>query len=240
VLAYGAPLSATVGVIEPTEESPAVETTQYPVESDPTIVHAGLTEIDAPAATSVTNDTPQEAYDAHGIPQNSGFGDGAANATAEANWDNANDLSTSQEWVEIPRDTTETDTGITATPAAPSNVQSWADDQPDSPEVRNFLSFVYEYFVLVFSFCSALLRFEIALANYEAVQTISAPAINPNDGFHEVHRSRGGNRGDGQARGRGGRGGDGYRGRGGFRGDGRGRGRGPRGGARGGRRPDES
>ena len=78
-----------------------------------------------------------------------------------------------------------------------------------------------------------------SFTNRKFIQTTPAPATNPNDGFHEVHRSRGGNRGDGQQpRGRGGRGGGG---RGGFRGDGRGRGRGgPRGGARGGRRPDES
>lgn len=76
-------------------------------------------------------------YEPQGIPQNSGFGEGAANAAAEANWDNNNDLSTSQEWVEVPRDANETETGLTATLAAPSNVQSWADDQPDSPvEVR--------------------------------------------------------------------------------------------------------
>jgi hypothetical protein len=73
------------------------------------------------------------------VPQNSGFGDGAANAAAEANWDNSNDLSASQEWVEVPRDSAETDTGLAATPAAPSNVQSWADDQPDIPaEVSTF------------------------------------------------------------------------------------------------------
>jgi hypothetical protein len=88
----------------------------------------------------MTNGT-HESHEVQGIPQNSGFGDGAANAAAEANWDTQNDLSQSQEWVEVPRDSTETDTGITATPAAPSNVQSWADDQPDSPtevSIHNF------------------------------------------------------------------------------------------------------
>jgi hypothetical protein len=66
------------------------------------------------------------------------------------------------------------------------------------------------------------------------VQASSIPAANANDGFHEVQRSRGGNRGDGQGRGRGG-----GRGRGTFRGD-RGRGRGGPRPARGGRRSDES
>jgi hypothetical protein len=119
--------------VESVEEPPAAtEPTEYPVQSDPTIANAGLTELDAPAATSKQDG--HEAYEAHGIPQNSGFGDGAANAAAEANWDNANDMSTSQEWVEVPRDANETDTGVTATPAAPSNTQSWADDQPEHAE----------------------------------------------------------------------------------------------------------
>jgi hypothetical protein len=117
-------------------EVPAAEAVEHPVQTDPTIANAGLTEIDEPVAAVLTNGH-ESTYETQGIPQNSGFGDGAANAAAEANWDNSNDLSTSQEWVEVPRDATETDTGVTATPVAPSNVQSWADDQPDSPvEVR--------------------------------------------------------------------------------------------------------
>jgi len=210
-LAQPPPVSTIESTIDPTDETAAVETSEYPVQGDPTIANAGLTELDAPPISSLANGHDDTSHEIQSIPQNSGFGDGTANAAAEANWDNSNDLSTSQEWIEVPRDTADTDTGITATPAAPSNVQSWADDQPDSP-----------------------------------ADITTAPAANNNDGFHEVHRSRGGrDRGDGQFRGRGGRGGEGgYRGRGGFRGDGsgyRGRGRGgPRGGAPRGRRPDDS
>lgn len=215
--------------VESVEDAPAVETSEYPVQSDPTIANAGLTEIDEPSATDMTNG--HESHEAQGIPQNSSFGEGG-NAAAEANWDNANDLATSQEWVEVPRDTVETDTGVTATPAAPSNVQSWADDQPDPVEVRTLVSYVCQVFTFIFDNLF-LLRLFRWLTNSKPLQTTPAPPTNPNDGFHEVQRSRGGNRGDGQQRGRGGRGGD--RGRGGYRGDyrgGRGRG-GPRGGARG-------
>jgi hypothetical protein len=119
--------------IEQIHEAPAAEAIEHPVQTDPTIANAGLTEIDEPVAALLINGHNESTYENKGIPQNSGFGDGAANAAAEANWDNSNDLSTSQEWVEVPRDATETDTGVTATPAAPSNVQSWADEQPDSP-----------------------------------------------------------------------------------------------------------
>jgi len=118
--------------VEAVDEASAVETAEYPAQSDPTITNAGLTEIDhAAQASPLTNG--RAAYDAQGIPQNSGFGDGAANAATEANWDNSNDLSASQEWVEVPHDATETDTGVTATAAVPSNTQSWADDQPENP-----------------------------------------------------------------------------------------------------------
>lgn len=120
-------------VTRPATNEAEVETAEQPsMASDPTLVNAGLTEMDEPTVAAMSNGHEEPTTPTQGVPQNSGFGEGA-NAAAEANWDNANDLSTSQEWVEVPRDATETDTGITATPAAPSNVQSWADDQPDSP-----------------------------------------------------------------------------------------------------------
>jgi hypothetical protein len=153
VLAQAPPPLVTEGVLESAQEAP--ETTQYPVETDPTIANAGLTELNAPAATTITNGQEGH-YDSQAVPQNAGFGNGAANAAAEANWDAGNDLSASQEWVEVPRVPAETDTGAAPTPAAPSKVQSWADDQPDSTEVRNFLSIVHELPGLVFDYCFLL------------------------------------------------------------------------------------
>ncbi|KUJ11011.1 uncharacterized protein LY89DRAFT_625380, partial [Mollisia scopiformis] len=197
---------------EEVEEEPAAATTEYPVESDPTIANAGLTELDEPTTATLTNGHTESTLEGQGIPANAGFGDGAANAAAEANWDQSNDLSTSQEWVEVPRDATETDTGVTATPAAPSQVQSWADDQPDSPVC-----------ILSTQFISILTATQPA-----------APASNPNDGFQEIQRNRGG-----RGNFRGGRGrADGFSrgGRGSFRGDvyrGRGRGGGGANGPRG-------
>ena len=138
---------------------------------------------------------------------------GAANAVAEQNWDNKlSSITGGDDWVEVPRDPAETENGVAATPAAMTSTQSWADDQPTAaPPV-----------------------------SAPAAAAPSAP-VSTNDGFHEVHHSRGGRgRGGpqgerrGSFRGRGGhRGGGegGYRGRGGMRGDrggdgGRGRGRG--------------
>lgn len=93
------------------------------------MANAGLTELnDAP----LSNGHNDEGAVSSAVPQTE-IGDG--NAVAEANWDNsANDLSTSQEWVNVtPRDAAETDTGVTATIAAPAQNQSWADEQPETP-----------------------------------------------------------------------------------------------------------
>lgn len=82
----------------------------------------------------MTNGHPAISAETNGIPANAGFGtEGGANAAAEANWDPSADMSASQEWVEVPRDAAETETGVTATPAAPSNVQSWADETQETP-----------------------------------------------------------------------------------------------------------
>lgn len=110
------------------------------IETDPTVAYAGLTELDTGASAAPANghagSTP-----ATGIPASADVGDDAANAAAESQWDPAsNDLSasvTQEDWVKVPRDPTETDTGLDATPAAAGPVQSWADDQPEHPiEVR--------------------------------------------------------------------------------------------------------
>lgn len=119
-------------------ESPAVEAESYPVESDPTIANAGMTELDdLPSSLPVINghgDAHAEA-DAVGIPQNAGIDEGASNEAAETHWDTAKpeSLSASQDdWVKVPRDVSETDTGIEATPAAhqapQQTIASWAEE----------------------------------------------------------------------------------------------------------------
>lgn len=118
-----------------TTEAPeaAVESSE-PAVTDPTVAHAALTEIDTTGATApFTNGHAEPASDS-ATPANADVGDSAANAAAETQWDANNELSPSQEdWVKVPRNPTETDTGLTATPAEAANVQSWADDQPEHP-----------------------------------------------------------------------------------------------------------
>lgn len=128
--------------------SPTVETAEYPGQSDPTIAHAGLTEIETEMVTSLANGHEDKATEpSSGVPQNSGIDEGASNAAADSHWDSNADLSASQEWVDVSliRETSETDTGLTATLAASSNTQgwaapntqSWADDQPEeSPKTE--------------------------------------------------------------------------------------------------------
>ncbi|KAI0202572.1 hypothetical protein F4808DRAFT_66696 [Astrocystis sublimbata] len=111
----------------------AAETSQEPsatVESDQTVIHAGLTELDINGATEPLTNGHTETNPHTGAPANSGVSDGAANAAAGGDLD----TNVNQEgWVEVPRDPAETETGLTATPAATHNVQSWADDQPENP-----------------------------------------------------------------------------------------------------------
>ncbi|KND94339.1 hypothetical protein TOPH_01258 [Tolypocladium ophioglossoides CBS 100239] len=183
---------------QPAEAEPAKE-----VASDPIMANAAATEIDA-GNTALVNGQASESPAANGIV-NTNLSDDAANAVAESHWDGDNNTSISQEWVDlkVPRDPTETETGLAVTPAAATNTQSWADDQPDP------------------------------------IPEPAPAAADPNDGFHQVHRSRGRqDREGGTWRGRG-RGE--WRGRG--RGDGRGRGRGRGNGgmpSRGPRRSEES
>lgn len=97
--------------------------------TDPTVAHAGLTEIDVPPQPSSNEqsnhvDTPQ-------VPEASNIDAGAANNAAETSWDVKASVSSEQnDWVEVPRDPAETDTGNAATPAGMTSTQSWAEDVP--------------------------------------------------------------------------------------------------------------
>src|SRR5271156_714183 len=110
-LAHAPVIISAETVAEEEFTSPAVETTEYPVQSDPTIAHAGLTEIDTETATALANGHDDKAPEtALGVPQNSGIDEGAANAAADSHWDANVDMSASQEWVDVSlmRETSET------------------------------------------------------------------------------------------------------------------------------------
>ncbi|KAI0445716.1 hypothetical protein F4803DRAFT_507073 [Xylaria telfairii] len=130
--AYIAPFAAVEESADTTETAPEPAAT---IETDQTIAHAGLTEIDSTGATEPLTNGHIEPAPQTGVPANADVSDSTANAAAGADWDANNAMSASMQegWVEVPRDPAETDTGLAATPAAASNVQSWADDQPENP-----------------------------------------------------------------------------------------------------------
>ncbi|KAI0541355.1 hypothetical protein GGR58DRAFT_456781 [Xylaria digitata] len=133
--AYISPFAAAEAAPEALETTETVAESIAPVEANPTVVHASLTEIDAGVTEHLTNGHT-EPTPPSGAPTNADVSDDAANAAAGSEWDANNALSSSitqEGWVEVPRNPTETETGLTATPAAASNVQSWADDQPENP-----------------------------------------------------------------------------------------------------------
>ena len=221
--------------------------------SDPTVSHAGLTELDQTGqANGMRRDMDESTAQMVS-------GDAAGNIAGER-WDTAaagvtagaERLGMEDSFEIIPRPSDEVD--IPAAPTMFSGHQpqgtSWADDTPSYESTSgNLAGETWDVRVAG----------DQSSTNYPADSSLTngSPAVAANDGFHEVagrHRGRGGPRGRGgdlEYRGRGGRRGnlrgrggpDGeMRGRGGFRGgrgngEFRGRGRGGRGGVRGGDPP---
>ena len=186
------------------------------IATDPTVAHAGLTEIDTPAEP--TSNGHFNHVENSQAPEASFIDAGAANTAAENNWDVKASVSSEQnDWVEVPRDPAETDTGVAATPAAMTSTQSWAEDVPPEPPTN------------------AQPNINEAGDGFHEVQHHRGGRGRGGQGEHRAGGRGGrgfrGDRGEGGGRGRGGYrgdrgGGDGERrgrGRGGFRGN-RGRG----------------
>ena len=157
------------------------------VETDSTVANAGLTEIEEGSAVALTNGHTEEPAPVSSIP-NADVQDSAANASGESQWDTAapaQDLTMSQEWVEVEPPAAET------SPAAAANTnnnQSWADDHPeaatDAPAASGADGF------------------------HQVQRTPRGGGFHRGRGDRGGYRGRGGHRGDGRGRGRGrGRGG---------------------------------
>ncbi|KAF2033528.1 hypothetical protein EK21DRAFT_58425 [Setomelanomma holmii] len=114
-------------VDEVAQAQPAPPETEAPeAVSDPTIAHAGLTEIDAGVAPiSAEFDTPA-------APAASSTEPGTGNAAAEEQWDKqatGGDDPLSESFEMIPRDPAETENQHVTAPV--TSTQSWADDTPE-------------------------------------------------------------------------------------------------------------
>ncbi|GAB7352983.1 hypothetical protein MBLNU459_g3549t1 [Dothideomycetes sp. NU459] len=211
------------GPAEDTVDAAIVAQSAEPVESapesDPTIAHAGLTEI----GLSQTSGTPAEPDNTLTSPAQGSTGDAMANQAAESAWDNNGTTAGTEEalgesFEMIPRDPSEVENPHE--PAMQTSTNSWADETNAAAAATSSTQ-------------------EPTNSNGAWAEPAARAAATPaDDGFHEVERrGRGGHRGDGQHRGRGrGRGGHRggeQRGRGGFRGERRGGGEGGRGRGRG-------
>ena len=110
-------------------------------ESDPTIANAGMTELEDTTTIPIrTNGTTGEEEKGTSAPEQVGTTGEAANAVAEATWNPEASMTTDasgagDEWVQIPRDLSETDTGNIGTPAAAApGENSWAEEVSTSVE----------------------------------------------------------------------------------------------------------
>ena len=201
-----------VAEAEPRTPPPEIpnEEPEQPVGTDPTVAHAGLTEIGT-QPEPITNGASNH-VDTANVPSTSQIDAEAANATGGGNWEaqvavrGGDEAPSGEDVVQVDRNPTETDTGTDATPAAMTSTQSWAEDVPAASDPMP-----------------------------QPTYTQTTTANGTGDDFREVQHHRGGRgRGGlhrvGDRRGRGGHKVDregGGRGRGGNRGDrGGGRGRG--------------
>lgn len=106
------------------------ETGTAEIDTDPTIAHAGMTELED--TMTIRNSTEPVETEKLVPPEQSSISAHTANAVAERSWDPqasmTSDSPSGEGWVEVPRDPAETDTGLAATPAAMHNSTSWAEE----------------------------------------------------------------------------------------------------------------
>lgn len=116
------------------EAAPAVEEP----ESDPTVTHATLTELEDTTTipvSSAADDATDEAPSA--VPEQTIASADAGNAAAEATWaPEASMTSESAEWVQV-QNPEETETGTQPEPAAPQSTSNWADEAGAAAEEQS-------------------------------------------------------------------------------------------------------
>jgi hypothetical protein len=133
-------------VAEAQDAQAASEPVEAPAEdlpaSDPTVANAGMTELEDTTTIPIrTNGVTGDELTSESVsaPEQVSTTAEAANAVAEANWNPEASITTDasgagDEWVQVPRDPAETETGVTATPAAVTAENSWAEEVATSAE----------------------------------------------------------------------------------------------------------
>ncbi|KFG79429.1 hypothetical protein MANI_009632 [Metarhizium anisopliae] len=155
------------------------------VVTDPTVANVAAIEV---ADTDVSTSPGEKKAEASNGHPSANISNTAANAVAESHWDTEAGLSTSQEWVDVKasRDITETDTGLTDTPASSGNTQSWADEQPEPTKPSDGND-----------------GFHQVQRNKGRHEREGNGNLRGRGGHRGEHRGRGGHRGEGRGRGRG-------------------------------------
>lgn len=100
--------------------------------SDPTVANAALTELEDTTAVPTSAADDVSAVEAStAVPEQASTASEAANAVAESAWNPEASMTTNdtqvEDWVQVPRDPAETETGTTA-PAAQQSTSNWADE----------------------------------------------------------------------------------------------------------------
>ncbi|KJK82198.1 hypothetical protein H634G_02392 [Metarhizium anisopliae BRIP 53293] len=155
------------------------------VVTDPTVANVAAIEVADTDVSASPGEKKAEAINGH---PSANVSNTAANAVAESHWDTEAGLSTSQEWVDVKasRDITETDTGLTDTPASSGNTQSWADEQPEPTKPSDGND-----------------GFHQVQRNKGRHEREGNGNLRGRGGHRGEHRGRGGHRGEGRGRGRG-------------------------------------
>lgn len=125
---------------EPIESNSAVK---EPAGTDPTLANAGLTELEDTTAIPIhTTEEPAADLDVSPVaPEQTSTTAEAANAVAESSWNpeasiTTENTQTGEDWVQVPRDPAETETGAAA-PAVQQSTSNWADEAGAAAEARD-------------------------------------------------------------------------------------------------------
>lgn len=129
-----APVAAEMGendLADPASSSSAVEAAPVLTSSDPTVANAALTELEDTPMIRLKGE--EHVAELTTGPEQGSVTAEAANTVAESSWDPQASVMTTDSgagdgWVEVPRDPRETDTGLTATPAAVHGASNWAEE----------------------------------------------------------------------------------------------------------------
>lgn len=118
---------------EAQETKDTITSTEEPVETDPTIANASLTELEDTTAVPMPSESVAKEESPSVVPEQTlATVDSAANAAAENAWNPeastiTDNTQSGEDWVQVPRDPAETETG-SIVPTVQQSTSNWADE----------------------------------------------------------------------------------------------------------------